>query len=47
MTQSIVIFILIAVFQAVAGYYAKKAKEKQAAADAAGRGEGARALVGP
>jgi hypothetical protein len=39
-TQSIVIFILIAVFQAVAGYYAKKAKEKQAAADAAGRGEG-------
>ncbi len=40
MTQSIVIFILIAVFQAVAGYYAKKAKEKQAAADAAGRGEG-------
>lgn len=40
MTQSIIIFILIAVFQAVAGYYAKKAKEKQAAADAAGRGEG-------
>ena len=40
MTQSIVIFILIAVFQAVAGYYAKKAKEKQAAADAAIRGEG-------
>ena len=40
MTQSIVIFILIAVFQAVAGYYAKKAKEKQTAADAAGRGEG-------
>lgn len=40
MTQSIVIFILIAVFQAVASYYAKKAKEKQAAADAAGRGEG-------
>lgn len=40
MTQSIVIFILIAVFQAVAGYYAKKAKQKQAAADAAGRGEG-------
>jgi hypothetical protein len=39
-TQSIVIFILIAVFQAVAGYYAKKAKEKQAAAEAAGRGEG-------
>lgn len=40
MTQSIITFILIAVFQAVAGYYAKKAKEKQAAADAAGRGEG-------
>lgn len=39
MTQSIIIFILIAVFQAVAGYYAKKAKEKQAAAEAAGRGE--------
>lgn len=47
MTQSIIIFILIAVFQAVAGYYAKKAKEKQAAADAAGRGEGSGVGVTP
>ena len=47
MTQSIIIFILIAVFQAVAGYYAKKAKEKQAAAEAAGRGEGSRVGVTP
>jgi hypothetical protein len=46
-TQSIVIFILIAVFQAVAGYYAKKAKEKQAAAEAAGRGEGLEAGASP
>jgi len=46
-TQSIIIFILIAVFQAVAGYYAKKAKEKQAAADAAGRGEGSGVGVTP
>ncbi|MBM4051621.1 MAG: hypothetical protein FJ270_02610 [Planctomycetes bacterium] len=47
MTQTIVIFILIAVFQAVAGYYAKKAKQKQAAADAAGRGEGSGVGISP
>ncbi len=41
MTRSILIFIVIAAVQGIAAYYAKKAKEKQAAADAVARGEGA------
>lgn len=47
MTQSIIIFILIAVGQAVASYFAKKAKEKQAAAEAATRGDGALPGIAP